>query len=125
VANEHPLADKSYVDAEDLADSLLLTFPVAPERLDVFSQFLQPAGILPASKQIQSMEIMLQMVILNRGVTVLPDWLAREIAAQEAVIICRLGSDGLPKTLFAAIREADADIDYIQEFIGLSRRHQL
>ncbi|MEX0615965.1 MAG: LysR substrate-binding domain-containing protein, partial [Methylophaga sp.] len=54
VANEHPLADKPYVDAEDLADSLLLTFPVAPERLDVFSQFLQPAGILPASKQIQS-----------------------------------------------------------------------
>ncbi len=125
VANQHPLAAKSFVIAEDLTDSLLLTFPVAPERLDVFSQFLQPAGIVPASKQIQSLEIMLQMVILNRGVTVLPDWLAREIAAQEAVSICRLGPAGLPKTLFAAIREADTDIEYIQEFISLSCRYQL
>ena len=125
VANAHPLATKSYVKASDLAAVLLLTFPVAPERLDVFSHFLQPAGVLPDSKQIQSLEIMLQMVILNRGVTVLPDWLARELAAKEAVSICRLGSAGLPKTLFAAIREADAEIEYIQEFIALSRRHQL
>jgi LysR family transcriptional regulator for metE and metH len=93
--------------------------------LDVFSQFLQPAGILPVSKQIQSLEIMLQMVILNRGVTVLPDWLAREVAAKEAVMICRLGKKGLPKTLFAATRESDAEIDYIKAFIALSRGHKL
>lgn len=125
VADCHPLAGKSYVSANDLADALLLTFPVAPERLDVFSQFLQPAGILPVSKQIQSLEIMLQMVILNRGVTVLPDWLAREVAAKEAVMICRLGKKGLPKTLFAATRESDAEIDYIKAFIALSRGHKL
>lgn len=125
VANGHPLATKTYVLAEDLADALLLTFPVPPERLDVFSQFLQPAGILPASKQLQSLEIMLQMVILNRGVTVLPDWLAREVAGESDVAICRLGPEGLPKTLFAAIRETDAEIGYIQEFIALSRQHQL
>lgn len=121
VSNASPLAQKSFITPGALRNELLLTFPVSHERLDVFSQFLMPAGIYPKTRAMQSMEIMLQMVALQRGVTVLPDWLAAEFCQRLPVKILRLGQKGLPKTLFAAIRETDKTVVYMQRFIDIGR----
>jgi len=121
VSDASPLAQKSHITPEALKNVLLLTFPVAHERLDVFSQFLMPAGIYPKTRAMQSMEIMVQMVSLQRGVTVLPDWLAAEFCQRLPVKALRLGQKGLPKTLFAAIREADQAVAYMQRFIDIGR----
>ena len=54
---------------------------VAVERLDVFNQFLVPAGIAPLRhKTIETTDIMLQMVASGRGVAALPRWLVDEHA---------------------------------------------
>jgi len=121
VANTHPLANHNFIVAEQLSNEKLLTFPVAHERLDVFTHFLLPAAINPKTKAIESLDIMVQMVGLNRGVSVLPGWLADEYCQKLPVKTIRLGNKGLAKTLFAAMRESDVDIHYMQSFIRLGK----
>ena len=46
-ARAHPLAARPFVVAEDFRGETLITYPVERERLDVFSQVLMPAGVVP------------------------------------------------------------------------------
>ncbi|MCX4188311.1 LysR substrate-binding domain-containing protein [Methylophaga sp. OBS4] len=122
VADNHPLAGRKNITADDLATELLLTFPVAHERLDIYTQFLMPAGVKPRHKAMESLEIMIQMVGLQRGVTVLPDWLAESYCHHLPVTTAKLGKYGVMKTLFAAMRENERDIPYMQAFVGLGQQ---
>ena len=122
VDKQHQLAEKSQVEAEELSSELLLTFPVDHERLDVYTQFLMPAGISPRHKAMESLDIMIQMVALGRGVTVLPDWLARNYTQSLPVTIVKLGKKGVRKTLFAAMRDGEQDTPYMQQFVELGQQ---
>jgi LysR family transcriptional regulator, regulator for metE and metH len=119
----HPLAAEEKVSAERLAGETLITFPVPTERLDICTRFLVPAGIAPRErKEIESIDIMLQMVAFRRGVCALPEWLAAGYLTSLPLTTARLGQDGLNKSLFAALRTADRTIRYFQEFIDLGKR---
>ena len=121
----HPLRDRPHAEPEHLAEETLITYPVALERLDVYSQFLIPAGIRPKRhKPIETTDIMLQMVASGRGVAALPRWLAEEYAAKLDVAAVRLGRQGIDKQIFLGIRETDVDIDYISAFVELARAHK-
>lgn len=122
LADDHVLADRQHIEAEDLVSELLLTFPVPHERLDVYTQFLMPAGISPRHKAMESLDIMIQIAALGRGVTVLPDWLARSYAKTLPVKIVRLGKKGVMKTLFAAMREGEQDTPYMHSFVALGQQ---
>jgi len=122
LADNHPLAKKTVIEADELAGELLLTFPVPHERLDIYTQFLMPAGINPGHKVMESLDIMIQMVALRRGVTVLPDWLAKQYQSQLAVKTVRLGKKGVMKTLFAAMREGEQTTPYMQRFVELGQQ---
>ncbi|HRF79549.1 MAG TPA: LysR substrate-binding domain-containing protein, partial [Flavobacteriales bacterium] len=66
-------------EPKHLAGETLITYPVSIDRLDVFSRFLTPAGVLPKRhKLIETTDIMLQMVACGRGVAALPRWLVEE-----------------------------------------------
>jgi LysR family transcriptional regulator for metE and metH len=65
---------------------------------------------------------MIQMAALGRGVTVLPDWLARQYVSQLAVTTVRLGKRGVMKTLFAAMREGEQSTPYMQQFVELGQQ---
>lgn len=122
VHDQHPLAALDQVQPADLKQTLLLTFPVSEARLDIFSQFLTPAAIRPAHKTLQSIDIMVQMVALGRGITVLPDWLAHSYAHRLPLKVVRLGDAGIHKMLHAVVRKQDAEIDYIRTFIALGQQ---
>ena len=122
VADSHPLANYESIVPEQLGNETLLTFPVSHDRLDIFTHFLLPAAINPKTKPMESLDIMVQMVGLNRGVTVLPGWLADEYCQKLPVKTIRLGKKGLAKTLFAAMRESDVDIYYMQAFVQLGKQ---
>ncbi len=122
VEKSHPLTAKAFITAEALLNETILTFPVAHDRLDIFTQFLLPAGINPKAKAIASLDIMVQMVSLGRGVTVLPDWLAKGYCQQLSVEAVKLGRNGIAKTLYAAMRTDDAEINYMQLFVDLGRK---
>ena len=123
VSPRHRLAGRRYVTPQQLADETLLTFPVPLQRLDIMSRFLQPAGIQPARhKEIESLDIMLQMTRLERGVCIAPAWLEDDSSDAETLCRLRLGQRGLTQKLYLARRIADRQIGYIERFIEVGRQ---
>ncbi len=122
LAANHPLAELEYFMPEHLADETLLSFPVPLERLDIYSCFMTPSHISPARhKTIESLEIMLKMTALNRGVCVLPAWLADEKSKTLELKKMPIGQGGMHKKLFLAMRESDKSISYIEKFIAVGK----
>jgi LysR family transcriptional regulator, regulator for metE and metH len=122
VGREHALAQRASVVPGDLADEVLLSYPVPPERLDVFNQFLTPAGVAPRQhKTVENTEVLLQLVASDRGVAAMPRWLVQEYAARVPIVAVRLGAQGIAKQIHLGIRSADLDVDYIRGFLDLSK----
>src|SRR6218665_2537840 len=122
VPRSHKLAEATHVLPKQLAQEILITYPVAPERLDVFNQFLTPVGIAPRQhRSIETTDILLQMVASGRGVSALPRWLVEEYAERMDIVPVRLGRHGLKKQIFLGLRESDAEVDYLQAFVELAR----
>ena len=121
VSAQHRFADRAYVVPSELESETLITYPVEIERLDVYSQFLLPAGSIPKRhKVIETTDIMLQMVACERGVAALPAWLVEEYRQQLGVVPVRLGRQGIAKQIFLGVRTDDAKIDFIADFIRLA-----
>lgn len=122
VAAGHRLAGRAEAAPRDLATETLITYPVPVDRLDIYNQFLIPAGCRPARhKAIETTDIMLQMVASGRGVAALPGWLAAEYAQRLPLATLRLGRDGIRKHIHLGVREADAGTAYVRAFIALAR----
>ncbi|CCF69917.1 DNA-binding transcriptional activator,homocysteine-binding protein [Xanthomonas citri pv. punicae str. LMG 859] len=122
VAKRHALASAAYVKPQQLTREVLISYPVDLERLDIYSQFLLPAGVTPRRhKAIETTDIMMQMVASGRGVAAMPRWLVEEYAARMDVVPVRLGARGIPKQIYLGAREADIAIDYLRAFIELAR----
>ncbi|MFY9136455.1 LysR family transcriptional regulator [Zwartia sp.] len=123
VGKDHALASAAYVKPQQLNREVLISYPVDIERLDIYNQFLLPAGITPKRhKAIETTDIMLQMVASGRGVAALPRWLVEGYAAKMDVVPVRLGARGIAKQIFLGAREADTVIDYVRAFIELARQ---
>ena len=123
VARGHALAQAPYAKPGQLAQEVLITYPVATDRLDIYTQFLLPAGITPRRhKTIETTDIMLQMVASGRGLAALPRWLVQEYATRMDVVPVRLGPKGIAKQIHLGMREADLAIDYVQDFISQARK---
>ncbi len=123
VSGDHPLARRRQAEPADLSGETLITYPVAIDRLDIFSQFLAPARIAPRRhKTIETTDIMMQMVASGRGVTALPRWLVEEYAGKMNVRPVRLGARGIPKQIHLGARQADLRTDYLQAFIAMAQK---
>ncbi|MCR6651330.1 MAG: LysR substrate-binding domain-containing protein [Cellvibrionaceae bacterium] len=123
VNRSHRLAKAKFIEPEDVASEVLITYPVSVERLDIYNQFLAPAGISPKRhRPIETTDIMLQMVASGRGITALPRWLVEEYGSKLDVVPVSLGKQGIHKHIFLGIREADIDIDYLRAFVELARQ---
>ena len=123
VNREHPLATVDYVKPDQLTQEVLVTYPVETDRLDIYNQFLMPAGVTPRRhKVIETTDIMLQMVASGRGVAALPRWLVEEYAGKMNVVPVRLGRKGIAKQIFLGARETDTEIDYLKAFVDLARK---
>jgi LysR family transcriptional regulator, regulator for metE and metH len=126
VGPDHPLREAEYVFPEQLADEILITYPVPVERLDVYTQFLQPAGISPRQhKPIETTDIMLLMVAHGRGVAALPRWLVEEeYIPRFKLHPIKLGREGVAKQIYLGQRETDVEIEYMRAFVELAAMHQ-
>ncbi len=119
----HPLANAAYAKPQQLTSETLITYPVDIERLDIYTQFLMPAGISPRRhKCIETTDIMLQMVASGRGVAALPRWLVEEYAERLDVVPVQLGKKGVAKQIYLGARDSELHIDYLKAFIELARQ---
>jgi LysR family transcriptional regulator for metE and metH len=122
VPRHHALTEHPYAEAQDLRNEVLLTYPVATDRLDIYTHFLSPAGVVPKRhKTSETTDIMLQMVACGRGVAALPRWLAQEYCNKLPLAVVRLGANGIAKKIYLGTRQSDEDIEYLRAFISLAR----
>ncbi|MFV0293025.1 MAG: LysR family transcriptional regulator [Paracoccus sp. (in: a-proteobacteria)] len=113
----HPI--RGPATPQDLTGETLITYPVAPERLDIFTRFLAPANCLPRQhRTVETTDMMLQLVAAKRGISALPDWTLHEEGAGLPVRALPLGLD---KALHIGVRRGDEDIDYISGFLSLAQ----
>ncbi|PRY94460.1 LysR family transcriptional regulator for metE and metH [Hasllibacter halocynthiae] len=122
-AEGHPLAERPFIEAVDLAGETLITYPVPEARLDVFSQLLTPAGVRPAARrEVELTAVILLLVASGRGVAVLPDWVVRGTRGTGGTVarpIARPG--GVTRRLYAATRGEDAARPFMAHFLRLAR----
>ena len=121
-AKGHPLAGKDFIEAEDFRDQTLITYPVERARLDVFTQLLTPAKVEPrAVRQVELTAVILLLVASGRGVSVLPDWVLREVRYHSDYVTKRLTEGGLTRRLYAAVRDEDAAKPFMAHVLRLAR----
>jgi LysR family transcriptional regulator, regulator for metE and metH len=126
LANDHPLAGKTFLQPQDLADQTLITYPVERSRLDIFKQFLNPAGVEPAAVRQSELTLMIvQLVATGRGVCALPNWVLAEYVDKELISVRSAGEQGIWPTLYAAVRDEQVKNVYVQDFVQLARTHCL
>lgn len=122
VSRDNNLASMSYLKPENLSKETLITYPVNTDRLDIYNQFLTPAGMSPKRhKTIEATDIMLQMVASGRGVAALPRWLVEKYAKDYDVVPVQLGEHGIKKQIFLGTRKSDTGVDFIKDFFHLAR----
>lgn len=122
VAENHELATSDYIEPHQMTKEVLISYPVDLERLDIYNQFLLPAGVTPKRhKNIETTDIMLQMVASNRGVSALPRWLVEEYAEKLPIVPVKLGPNGISKQIYLGSRDVDGAVDYLQAFVELAR----
>ncbi len=123
VAEDHALARQTHATPEQVAQAALITYPVETDRLDIYTQFLTPANVVPkCHKTIETTDIMLQMVASGRGVAALPRWLAEEYADSMPLVVLKLGRRGIAKRIWLGTRDADIAINYLAAFIELAKK---
>lgn len=124
-ANDHPHAAKPFIEAQDLADQTLITYPVDRSKLDVFSQLLDPAGVEPKEQRpIELTAVILLLVASGKGVAVLPDWVVSDEGQRHRFTVRHLtNKDGIFRTLYAAGREVELDRPYLTDFVDIAAAH--
>lgn len=123
VSKTHPLVDKAWAEPADLEDQVVITYPVDQDRLDLFTGFLRPAGIEPERVRHAELTTMIvQLVASGRGVTCLPNWALFEYLQNEYVVVRSLGEEGIWPTLYAAVRQDQAESPFMTAFIEVAKQ---
>jgi LysR family transcriptional regulator, regulator for metE and metH len=121
-AASNPLAAKAVIVAEDFRDQMLITYPVSRDKLDVFTEILTPAKVEPRGlRQVELTAVILMLVGSNRGVSVLPDWVLRDIRSNADYVTRPLGPGIITKRLYAATRVEDTLKPFMAHFLKLGR----
>ena len=122
MSKNHPLASKKFIKASDISDQTLITYPVNQDRLDIFTRFLDPAGVEP--KEVRTADLtlmMLQLVASGRGIAALPNWAIYEYLQKDYVIAKPISERGQWCTLYAAIREEQKDAEFMTDFLETAK----
>lgn len=100
---DHPLTKEPFLKPNQLSQTQLITYPIAEQRLDVFSEFLQPAGVKPAAlRYTRHPLMMLQQVSQSDELAALPRWVVQELGQALDLKMLNLGEQGLWRTMYLA-----------------------
>lgn len=120
-APEHRLATRRRIDAQDLRGETLITYPVPPQRIDVISKVLEPAGITLKRRTAELTIAILQLVASHRGVAALPNWGVKSYVDHDYVVAKRIGAKGLWSSLYTVTSRPLAERNYVRDFVSILR----
>jgi LysR family transcriptional regulator, regulator for metE and metH len=121
LANEHRLARRKFIEADDLIGETLITYPVPELRIDVIREVLTPADIHLKRRTAELTIAILQLVASRRGIAALPNWGLRNYIENDYVVGKRIGKQGLWSELHAVMPKAKAQQPFVSEFIEIVR----
>jgi LysR family transcriptional regulator, regulator for metE and metH len=124
IANDHPLARRDALEADDFRDETLITYPVPDDMLDIMRQVLKPAGIEPRRRTSELTVAILQLVASRRGVAALPLWAVATYLDKHYVSarpVHRADGASLSGELYAATLPAFATRPYATDFVATMR----
>jgi LysR family transcriptional regulator, regulator for metE and metH len=121
LANQHRLARKRRVQAEDLQGETLITYPVPEQRIDLIREVLAPAGVRLQRRTAELTVAILQLVASRRGIAALPNWGVKNYVDHDYVVAKRVGTQGLWSELHASAPKALASRPYLADFIAIVR----
>ncbi|MCV6610781.1 MAG: LysR substrate-binding domain-containing protein [Amphritea sp.] len=105
---EHPLAAKTYIEAEDLIGEEYLTYSSDVLPGFEYERFIRPSGVRPRHLQVVEMtDAIVEMIAVNLGVSILPRWALHRALNQGLVHGTPLTERGLPLTWYVASRRSD------------------
>jgi LysR family transcriptional regulator for metE and metH len=117
----HPLLAKPWLSPADFAGQTVVTYPVDECRLDVFTRFLNPAGVAPAKRRtVELTAMVVQVVAGGHGIAGLPRWAVADAARRVVVALRPLGKDGLWTDLYALRRREQVGVAYLDAFVALA-----
>ncbi|PKH19577.1 HTH-type transcriptional regulator MetR [Enterobacterales bacterium CwR94] len=119
---DHRLSTAAIITPEDLANEVLMIYPVQRQRLDIWRQFLQPAGVSPALKSVDNTLLLIQMVAAHMGIAALPHWVVESFERQGLIVTRTLG-EGIWSRLYAAVRDGEQRQPVTEAFIRSARQH--
>lgn len=123
LAHDHPLLRKSHLTARDFERETLITYPIPDNRMDLFRQVLEPAGIEPKERRTTELTVaILQLVKSRRGIAALPRWAVQQYLDRDYVAERPIGTHGLRASLHAATTREGASQAFMREFIETVRR---
>jgi LysR family transcriptional regulator for metE and metH len=83
---------------------------------------LMPAKVEPRSiRRVELTAVILLLVASNRGVTVLPDWVLREVKVSSDYVTRPLTKGGVTRRMYAATRSDDTCKPFMAHLIKLAR----
>lgn len=122
MGRQHRLVVRKTIQPQDLTQETLITYPVEPARLDIFTRFLDPAGVEPAQIRTSELTVMImQLVASGRGVAALPNWAIAPYLERDYIAARPLGDKGLWCTLYAAMRTEHLEAEYMLDFLNTAR----
>jgi len=99
----------------------VITYLVAECRLDLYTRFLEPAGVVPAQRRTAELTAMIiQWIASAQGVAALPSWAIDQ--RQTHVVVRPLGRKGLAADLFALAHAGDQGTAHLDAFVAMIRR---
>lgn len=121
LANEHPLASKPFLEAEDFQGETLITYAVSEDRIDLIRKILQPAGIKIQRRTTELTLAILQLVASQRGIAALPIWAVNDYLEKGYVTARQITQDKLFSEVWVATLPSVSGVPYIKEFVRLIR----
>jgi LysR family transcriptional regulator for metE and metH len=121
IPNQHRLRGKRFVEARDLLDETLITYPVPEARIDLIREILAPAGMRLERRTAELTVAVLQLVASRRGIAALPNWGVKNYVEHEYVLAKHIGRTGLWSELHATAPKVLADKLYFNDFVSIVR----
>ncbi|MCB2000842.1 MAG: LysR family transcriptional regulator [Rhodoferax sp.] len=107
VSSAHPLAARSFVTARDLAGQTYITSSTTPEPGLEYERLFRPARVEPEHfLQVGLTEAVIEMVRVNRGVSVLSRWALPAVMEDPELRLIRVTRAGLSVRWHAAMRKS-------------------
>ena len=120
VSNQHPWANREYVEAEDFQDVSLIIHSLPLDTVSIFRTQLTPKGIKPKKLIVLPLtEASIELVKANMGVIVLANWALQPYLNDEIKAI-KINPEGFFRQQYIArIRDRDYPVyfDYFIKFL--------